>query len=293
MFQLPPELVETLAVVIDAGSFDAASRRLHITPSAVSQRIKQLEQIVGRVLVVRARPVRATDAATPLVRYARELALLEQDALATFEQGSSTFSLPLAVNADSLATWFLAPLGRLAARLPVVFDIHRDDQEFTADLLESGAVMGAVTSRSDPVTGCSVSALGAMRYLAVATSEAFERWFADGVTVAALENAPVIDFDRRDDLQARWLMDRGVDPRRPPRHRMPASSEYQAATYMGLGWALLTVEQAADGLEDGSLRLLGGAPMDVPLYWQQWMLRSTLLDDVAREIVAEGQRVLL
>ena len=37
---------------------------------------------------------------------------------------------------------------------------------------------------------------------------------------------------------------------------------------------------------------LGGPPIDVPLYWQQWHLRSPLLDAIADEIVAEGRRVL-
>ncbi len=294
MSTLPPDLAVTLAVVVDEGSLDAASRRLHVTPSAVSQRIRALEQAVGRVLLVRSKPVRATDAAGPILRFARQLALLEGDALTALGgTPGRTVSIPLAVNADSLATWFLAPLARVAARHPVVFDLHRDDQDFTVALLESGTVMGAVASRAEPVAGCRVDTLGRLRYDAVATPGFVARWFADGVTAAALAEAPVIDFDRRDDLQTRWLVEVGADPTRPPRHRVPASHDFAAATELGLGWALLPTFQADSPVSAGRLVRLPGPAIDVALHWQQWNLRSPLLDAVAGEIVAEARRVLV
>ncbi len=290
---LPAELARTLAVVLDEGSMEAAARRLHITPSAVSQRVRALESQVGRVLLVRSKPVRPTEAAHAVVRYARQLALLEHDALAELGgEESARISVPLAVNADSLATWFLAPLGRLASRHPVVFDLHRDDQDFTAGLLESGTVMGAVTSRAAPVAGCRVSLLGTLRYEAVATPAYVRTWLAEGATPAALTHAPRIDFDHRDELQERWLTACGADPARSPRHHVPASSDFAAATMLGLGWSLLPRLQSQEALDAGDLVPLGGPPVDVPLHWQQWNLRSPLLDAIAAEIVAEGRSVL-
>ncbi|KAA9089883.1 LysR family transcriptional regulator ArgP [Microbacterium radiodurans] len=291
--RVPSDLVETLVAVLDEGSLDAAARRLHVTPSAISQRIRALERIAGRVLLVRSKPVRATEAAHPFVRYARQLALLERDALA--ELDGATATVPLAVNADSLATWFLPPLSRLSAAHDVVFDLHRDDQDFTAGLLESGTVMGAVTSRETPVAGCRVSPLGALRYEAVAAPGFARRWFGDAVTqtdAAALEAAPVVDFDRRDELQTRWLRSRSVDPARAPRHRVPASQDFAAAVLLGLGWALLPTLQSSMPVDRGELVRLGGADVVVPLFWQQWNVRSPLLDAVADEIVAEARKVL-
>lgn len=294
MLRVPADLALTLAVVLDEGSLDAAARRLHVTPSAVSQRIKTLEEHVGRVLLVRARPVRPTTAAHAVVRYARQIALLEHEAVAALGGADGALlSIPLAVNADSLATWFLAPLARVAERHPLVFDLHRDDQDFTAELLESGTVIGAVTSRAQPVAGCRVSALGTLRYEAVATPECSARWFADGVTAPALTHAPLIDFDRRDDLQSRWLSSHGVDPTHPPRHRVPASHDFATATTLGFGWALLPRFQSQAHLDAGRLISLGGPPVDVPLYWQQWNLASDVLDAVAGEIITEGRRVLM
>lgn len=289
------DLAETLAAVVDEGSLDAAARRLHITPSAVSQRVKALEEQVGRVLLVRAKPARPTSAGTAIVRLAREAALLEHDALAALGVGDddgALLSVPLAVNADSLSTWFLEPLARLARQHPVVFELHRDDQDFTAGLLESGTVMGAVTSRATPVAGCRASSLGVMRYEAVATPAYVDRWLPDGVTAAALATAPLVDFDRRDDLQSQWLQARGVDAAGPPRSFVPASNDFASAIKVGLGWGLLPAFQSAAELADGRLVRLGGPTVDVPLHWQQWNLRSALLGAIADELIAEGRRVL-
>ena len=299
--EIPLDLARTLATVVDEGSFEAAARRLRVTPSAVSQRVKALEQQLGRVLVVRSKPTRATDAGAPIVRLARQLALLEHDALAEFgldEASVRPISVPLAVNADSLATWFLPALARVAERYPVTFDLHRDDQDFTAGLLESGTVMGAVTSQATPVAGCLVRPLGVMRYEAVATPGFAARW---GIQVAAggradaaaLASVPLVDFDRRDDLQREFLAASGIDPEVPPRHYVPASHDFATAIKLGLGWGMLPAFQSHDELDTGGLVRLGGAPIDVPLHWQQWNLRSPLLDAIAEELHTEAARSLL
>lgn len=292
--RLPLELVETLATIVSEGSLDAAARRLQLTPSAVSQRLATLESQVGHVLLVRSKPSRATDAGQIVVRLARQLALLEQDARAELGGADSLgpISIPLAVNADSLATWFLEPLARLGRTHSVVFDLHRDDQDFTVGLLESGTVMGAVTSRERPVAGCRVHPLGVLRYRAVATPGFLTRWLPDGPQPANLSLAPVVDFDRRDDLQSGWLAQLGVDPASPPRHYVPSSNDFARAIRLGLGWGLLPGFQSGSALTSGDLIDLGGPTVDVPLFWQQWKLHSVLLDDIAAEIVAEAGRVL-
>ena len=54
---LHPQLA-AFAAVLEEGSFEAAARRLCVTPSAVSQRIKALEDRLGQVLLVRQPPCR-------------------------------------------------------------------------------------------------------------------------------------------------------------------------------------------------------------------------------------------
>jgi len=105
-------------------------------------------------------------------------------------------------------------------------------------------------------------------------------------------SVPVVDFDRRDDLQSRWLRHRGVDPAVPPRHYVPGSRDFALAVEAGLGWGMLPEVQSAAALADGRIVRLGGAPVDVPLYWQQWNLESRLLTATADAVAAEARRVL-
>lgn len=296
IMMIPSGLIETLSTVVQDGTFDAAARTLHVTPSAVSQRIKALEHRVGRILVVRSKPVQPIEAGEALLRLGQQVALLEDETLRQLgTEGASgrPTSLPIAVNADSLSTWILAPLARVAARESIVFDLVRDDQDHTASLLASGVVMAAVASDSVPVPGCTATPLGRMRFRACATPAFAARWFPDGPTAAALDRAPRIDFDRKDTLQARFarrLARRTVDP---PRHFVPASADFAVATRLGLGWAMLPTDHSASPLQAGELvDLAPGRHLDVPLHWHQWNLRSGLIEAVAEEVRAEAQRVL-
>ena len=295
------EQLETLAAVVADGTFDAAARRLNVTPSAVSQRIKALEQQLGRVVVVRSKPIRATESGAALLRLAQQLVVLEQETSRELglgagdggEAGGSTLVVPLAVNADSMATWLLPALAELAAQHTVAFELHRDDQEYTAALLADGTVMAAVTSDAKPVPGCTVTPLGRMLYRPVATPRFAARWFPHGVDAAALAVAPLIDFDRKDELQARYL--RSVTRRAvsPPRHLVPASADFAAAVTLGLGWGMLPDQQADERRAVGALVTLDEArSIAVPLFWQQWNLRSTLLDHVAAVVVARARAAL-
>jgi LysR family transcriptional regulator (chromosome initiation inhibitor) len=289
------EQLETLAAVIAEGTFDAAAARLSITPSAVSQRIKALEQQLGRVVVVRSKPIRATDSGTPLLRLVQQFAALEHEAVAELGLESSTgsVSIPLAVNADSMATWLLPALAEVAGAHPLVFELHRDDQEYTAGLLAAGTVMAAVTSDSRPVVGCTVTPLGWMRYHPVASPSFAARWFAEGPTAAALAVAPVVVFDRKDELQDRYL--RAVTRRQlaPPRHFVPASFDFSMAVELGMGWGMLPEAQSAAAIESGALVALDPErSVTVPLFWQQWKLRSTVLDTVAAALVSHARAAL-
>ncbi|SEP00939.1 LysR family transcriptional regulator ArgP [Amycolatopsis saalfeldensis] len=291
MSDLPLDQVRTLLAVVDEGSFDAAAAALHVTPSAVSQRVKALEQRTGRVLVQRSKPVRLTESGAVLVRFARQLTRLEADTRAELglaEAGVPT-TLPIAVNADSLATWFLPALADLPAELRVCFDLRSDDQDHTAALLREGLVMAAVTSAPHPVQGCTATRLGRMRYRAVASPEFAERWLGDGPR--ALADAPAVLFDRKDDLQDRFL--RGLTRRRAPggaRHYVPASESFAEAVAAGLGWGMVPEAQLA---RRGPLvDLAPDRPVDVPLYWQQWKLDSPALAAVAAAVTRAAARAL-
>jgi len=283
--------LQTLLALVEEGTFDAAARRLRLTQSAVSQRIKALERSAGQVLVQRSTPVLPTDAGTVLLRLARQASLLDADARSELRgrgADGSAFPMALAVNADSLATWFLEAVAPLARSGDVAFDIHREDQEHTTSLLRSGTVMAAVTSTADAVQGCSVEPLGAMRYRAVCTPGfQSDHAIASGVH-AALARVPRIDFDRRDDLQAtivRGVADSGATQQ--ARHFVPTSSDFARAVLLGFGWGMLPEQQCSVELETGRLvEIAPGQYTEVRLFWQRWNLASPLLDAVTDAVTA-------
>jgi LysR family transcriptional regulator (chromosome initiation inhibitor) len=297
MSQLPLDQVRTLLAVVDEGTFDAAATALHLTPSAVSQRVKALEQRTGRVLLVRSKPVRPTESGEVIVRFARQLARMERDARAELGLGAGeeTTRVPVAVNADSLATWFLPALARVPEHLRVTFDLHREDEEHTAALLREGRVMAAVTSSPDPVSGCSVRPLGRMRYHAVASPQFAERHFGGGPVARRLVTAPVVVFDRRDSYQDRFarVLRRGRGGASPARHYVPTPEGYLRAVVLGLGWGMVPEVQALPLIEEGSLvHLAPDRPMDAPLYWQQWKLDSPALAALAEAVTAAAAESL-
>ena len=268
--------LRALAAVIREGSFERAALALNVTASAVSQRIKALEERVGKLLVKRTTPTEATAEGQVLVRLAEQTALLERDAFERIGLSDTDLlraSIPVAVNHDSMETWF--PEAALAfARLgSTTLDLHTEDQDHTAALLRQGAVLGAVTTLSEPVQGCQIHALGSMRYAATCTPEFHARHFAKGVTAQALAQAPVLVFNRKDDLQARYAqrLTGSQQPLHAPTWWIPSTRAFVHANLGGLGWTMNPLPLVRRHLDSGRLVYMKArAWEDIPLYWQHW-----------------------
>lgn len=286
MADLPLDLIRTLRVVADEGTFDAAASTLHVTPSAISQRVKALEQRTGRVLLLRTKPVQLTGPGQAVVRFGRQLALLERDTQAELglSSGNEVVRVSIAVNADSLATWFLPALTRIPEELRICFELHREDQDHTTALLREGRVMAAVTSSPDPVAGCSVHQLGHMRYLAVVSPK-----LGKDLSIADL---PVVVFDRRDDLQDRFAREHGTIAS-GLRHYVPSSEGVSDAVAAGMGWGMVPLPQAGPHLRAGRVvHIDPGHPIDVPLFWQQWKIDSPAMATLAATVTSTAVELL-
>ena len=305
---LPLEHLATFAAIVDEGSFEGAARRLHITPSVVSQRVKAMEQRVGSVLVQRSRPVEVTAAGTTILRVARQMDRLVDDAERELGGGPLGGTvIPIVVNADSLATWFVPALVRAARETDARFEVIRADETMSTEQLRRGEVMAAVTATREPVPGCTSTRLGVDRYYAVAAPGFVAANFADGVSAETLQRAPMVEFDRHDAFQQRFI--RRITRARidPPRHFVPSSAEFMLAIELGLGWGMVPELQARDALAEGRLLPLGGtrsagardraepaspAAIEMPLYWQRWNLSSPVLDRLSAVILEEAAAAL-
>lgn len=290
--------LSALAAVVREGSFERAARALHVTPSAVSQRIRLLEERIGCALVVRGQPCLATETGRRLCQHVDRVRLLEHELhgeVPTLERdGVARVPLPIAVNADSLATWFAPAVAAFAANSLVLMDVAVDNEDHTSEWLRSGKVLAAVTGSARPASGCNSRPLGAMRYLAAASPGFVQEFFAKGVGASSLALAPSLVFNNKDELQSRWvrrLCRRHVEL---PRHTLPSSQAFVSAALAGMGWGLHPQLLIHHHLKDGTLvELLPNTPLDVPLYWQQARASSSLLDGLTREVLAAAGSALL
>lgn len=291
--------LSAMAAVVREGSFERAARALNVTPSAISQRIRLLEERVGCALVVRGQPCQATETGRRLCQHVDRVRLLEQElqgalpALAP-QEGIARVALPVAVNADSLATWFAPAVAAFAAVAPVLMEVAVDDEDHTAEWLRTGAVLAAVTASARQVVGCNSQPLGAMRYVATASPAFVDRHFSGGVGAGSLAQAPSLRFNTKDELQARWvrrLCHRHVEL---PRHTLPSPQAFVVAAVAGMGWGLQPEALIRAQLKTGALvELVPESALDVPLHWQQARAASTLLDGLTRQVVAAARKVLI
>lgn len=280
--------LRTLVAVVDEGSFEAAAAALHITPSAVSQRIRALEHEIGRVVARRSIPVRPTPAGEVLIRHARRLATLEQEVSAELGLAAARSDLPVAVNADSLDTWFGGVLAGAAAWDDVTLRLRVDDQGHTRELLRSGAVLAGVTSDAEPVGGCRSVPLGVMRYLPAAAAQLRDvHRTGRGIGWSTM---PVVRFNTKDELQTRHLERQGATV--GPVHEVPSPAAYLEAVRVGLGWGLLPELQARPLLAAGEVARLGRLHEDVTLHWQVWRMGSARLDRLTDTVTEVARRTL-
>lgn len=295
------EQLRALVAVVDEESFEAAARRLGITPSAVSQRIRTLETSTGRVLIQRGNPCTPTQAGQVLLRSARQIDLvMGETRQAMAASGGATGPgagegedrhravLNVGVNADSLATWFPEVLTAAADWDDAVLRLRVDDQEHTPTMLTRGEVLGAVTTSTRQVSGCTVRPLGVMRYLPVAAPTLLERYAVSGQV--DLSRVPVVQFNAKDTLQDAVRTPEQV--RSAPWHQVPSSEGFSRAVRAGLGWGMLPERQIGAALDSGRLQLIPGlAHQDVLLHWQVWHLESRHLQRLTDTIV-EAARAL-
>jgi LysR family transcriptional regulator (chromosome initiation inhibitor) len=291
--------LDALVAIADTGSFEAAARTLHVTPSAVSQRVRALEAAVGQVLVSRGTPCRPTAQGERLVQLGRQVRLLQDEARAELGAGAAV-DLPVAVNADSLATWFrdvLAEASDPAAGWgPTSVQLHVEDQAHSQELLRRGEVLAAVTSDGTAVQGCAVEFLGALRYVPAASPGLAARFRrADGVACDGVDWTvmPMLMFNEKDQLQDEALARLGATGRPPVVHRVPSSADFFEAIRLGLGWGMLPDLQAGPHLAAGHLVRLPGEVATIPLYWQHWRLESPLVNRLTQAVRRAAGRHLL
>lgn len=299
MIRFTTDQLQTFVTVIEYGTFEAAADILGVSASAISQRVKAMEQLAGKVLLKRTNPVVATEAGQSVLRVARQSEFLHTEMMRELGGAEGSQSVAVAVNADSLATWFLSAVGELATEDRIFCDVRREAEYHSSALLRSGEVMAALTSNPEPIPGCAVERLGVLRYRVVASRAYIDRYFPDypAVTVEQLGLAPLVEFDRKDFGLAsaqELLLDRfGLGRQElltPPVIYLPSSPDYVRAVLSGMAWGIIPEVQCVRELENGELVELAAEPVDVPLYWQHWKISSPVLERLGERVYSAASR---
>lgn len=281
-----PDHLAALSTILRHGSFEAAAAELLVTPSAVSQRIRTLEERVGASLIRRGQPCTATPTGARLAKHAEDITLLEAQLARDLSLDSRPYpaQVRLAANADSLATWFVTAL----ANLPdLLVDLVIDDQDHSADWLRDGTVSAAVTATGRPVQGCDAVPLGTLRYAATASPAYLARWFPGGLSPESLSRAPCLVFSAKDRLQHRWMETNVPASRRmsPPCHVLPSTHAFVDAALAGVGWGMNPWTLVSDHIGAGRLaELRPGALLDVPLSWQVSRIMAPALEPLTQAV---------
>ena len=295
MGSLDYRALAVLDAVASHGSFDKAALALGITQSAVSQRIKALEDASGRLLIIRGQPAVPTGLGQRLIVHHRNVKLMEASLDIDLGNSVSMPEIAIAIDADSLATWFPDTLYALLAPPRCQLDVRLADSDSALQMVRDGSVFGCVTAESgtaiDAAAATSVTPLGTLRYVCVATPVFAGHWFGDGFIAEAVQLAPAVVG--RHGLLARFLAEQ-LNMREPfPHHTLPAEAARRGCVHDGLAYGLMPQRLAAPALATERLvDLLPGSTLDMPLSWHAWTLDTPFTKLLSEQIVKSARDYL-
>lgn len=290
------KLLEAFAKVVQEGGFEKAATVLNLTQSAVSQRVRLLEERVGKILLSRSSPPRPTNAGLRFIKHYLQVRLLEDgldEELSDEYDKLTRFSL--GINADSLSSWFLPAIAELLETGKILIDMHVDDQEQTHKLLKDGVVVGCISDMASPMQGCKVDFLGAMQYRLLARPEFIAKWFPEGLTVSAAENAPAVMFSHKDMLHYKILHEvLGRPVKVKATHYVPSNEQFLQMISSGYACGMVPDWQSEDLRSKGEIIEVHEKARDsVNHYWHCWNIDSPPLKALSKQIIDKAKILLV
>lgn len=286
--------IEALYMVLELQSFEAAAKKLHITQSAVSQRIKGLETHFGEPVLIRNLPYTLTRLGETLVGHYQRISILEKD---LEKQISTSYEKPrisIAINRDSLETWFLELMKNKLIFENVLLEVVADDQELTLEYFKKGLVSACLsTSKKTTPEGESVF-LGDMEYLLVCSPDFKDKYFSKRDVIKSLLAAPAVKFDKNDFLHEKYLEKYfSLKNAELNFHLIPSVQGFKRYALLGYGYCLIPKIDIVQELKKGELvQIFKDKTWKVPFYWHYWTLESKVYQKFNRDVIRQVKKML-
>jgi LysR family transcriptional regulator (chromosome initiation inhibitor) len=279
--------IEALYTVHDLQSFETAAKKLHITQSAVSQRIKGLEIHYGEPVLIRILPYKPTKLGANLISHFKRVGLLEAALEQEVGRAQAKPRISIAVNRDSLETWFLELIEKKNIFSAVTLEIIADDQELTLDYLKRGLVSACLSTSDKEIIGGKIAFLGNMKYVLAASPDYIKKYFHHKDQKKCLLNATAIKFDKNDTLHERYL-ERffNLNGEELNFHLIPSIRGFKKYACLSYGYALIPKIDIIEELKNKELiELYPDKVWNVPLYWHYWAIESTFYKKFNAEMI--------
>lgn len=294
MMEIDYKLLKALCAVIKEQSFEGASKKLCISQSAVSQRIKLLEESFASPVLIRSTPIKPTILGSKLLNHYGQINQLELslfDELST-EDKNKPISIAIALNADSLASWFIPAISPLLQKYNIEVDFYISNEYHTQNLLKKGEVYSALSSQPLGIANSKVTHIGDMKYKLCATPKFISKYFKNGLNKESLRNAPGVDFDQLDNMHEDYIEKHfNVSKGEYPCHRVRSSEAVVNMILNDLAFALLPHTQADKYLTNGELiELTPNKQLTLPLYWHSWLLEKGVQKSLTEHVISWGEK---
>jgi LysR family transcriptional regulator (chromosome initiation inhibitor) len=264
MMMLQPNL-RTFMAVAEFSNLSAAAKRLHLTQTGATQRIKKLERELGVTLFLRSRTgMKLTPEGRALARYCSELVKIEGQALAglKFTGKEQTVELCVAGPVSLIA-------GRVLPKCQALFSEWQNlELRFMVDtnanrlnLLKSGAADLAFVFPHEVTAELDSRLLRPVEYVLVAAANWKKRPLPD-----ILASEPLMAFHREDSMGIDYLAKFNLlENLRNKRRFANENVVLIRSIELGLGFGVLPKEIASIYAEQGSLVTLNqGRALKVP-----------------------------
>jgi len=296
MKSLDYKLLQSLDAIIAEQSFDGASKRLNITQSAISQRIKQLEEQCTQPVLVRGTPLKVTDLGAKLLNHYQQVIQLETDLLVDInpEKSLAPVTIAIALNADSIASWFIPAIADVLKIHNIELDLHVINESISHELIKDGKAFAAISDKPTGSPKTKVTPIGNIVYKLCAHPSFRDKHFPNGLNADSLSSAPGINYDHMDNMHYNYIEQHfGLTKGEYPCHRVRSAEGLLNLALNGVAYSLFPEPQIKQYLASGEL--IDIAPklhLSQPLFWHSWILEQGLRKVISEHVINWGRRNL-